>query len=152
VASREVVDHITFAAAHSFCSQVSSRSSDLTLHHTTPQASDNTHDHMTKDDYASIGGSLKLKGVQGSKIDKKKKKKKKATATAKEEIEVVESTAEQPSENPLRESESKERSEIDGPINDHSESEEAVDLSLVGKTAAERRHEERRKRRVRSTS
>ena len=83
------------------------------------------------DEYAAAtGGTLKLKGVQGSKIDKKKKKKKKeeeaTPATPHGAADVTESGTAADAES---------RDEHDGAAN-------------VGKTEAERRHEEMRRKRV----
>ncbi|KAF8251272.1 DUF1754-domain-containing protein [Wilcoxina mikolae CBS 423.85] len=75
---------------------------------------------MGKEDYASTGGALKLKGTKDGGISKKKKKKKSATASKK-------SASAEPAENQPTVEEEKED-----------------DDPYAGKTEAERRFEERR--------
>ncbi|KAI9845018.1 MAG: hypothetical protein M1837_005162 [Sclerophora amabilis] len=94
---------------------------------------------MGEDDYAVAGGSLKLKGVKESKVEKKRKKRKAKTPGAGNESitdQVISPEAEK-----------------DGADEDavHSESKDgtnkAEDLQ-AGKTESERRHEEKKRRRL----
>ncbi|KAF8545313.1 hypothetical protein BDD12DRAFT_1916 [Trichophaea hybrida] len=78
---------------------------------------------MGKEDYASTGGALKLKGTKDGGISKKKKKKKPATASKK-------SASAEPVEPPENQPTVEEEQEDDDPY--------------AGKTEAERRFEERR--------
>ncbi|KAI9813454.1 MAG: hypothetical protein M1827_004129 [Pycnora praestabilis] len=103
---------------------------------------------MVKDDFVSASGPLKLKGVTSSKIDKKKRKKK-ATSSA-EDTERVASPATEKSpagktedvEKALRE----EDEEGDTPGTARLLEEESI--GHTGKTEAEKRHEEMRRRRL----
>ncbi len=94
---------------------------------------------MPADDYTPpIRGALKLKGVKDSKIDKKKKKKRKAA----EDSDVP--------------SKSKEPATTDQDGDEKTgESEELEELGAVvmgsGKTGAEMRHEEMKRKRVRDS-
>ena len=102
---------------------------------------------MGADEYTAVaGGSLKLKGVKDSKIDKKKKKKrrqleddssKEPAKPAKGQVEEFDTDgASKPNEWTLRDALAEEDAEHeDTPIG-------------AGKTEAERRHEERRRKRV----
>ena len=102
---------------------------------------------MGADEYAAVAsGSLKLKGVKDSKIDKKKKKKRKQVEDdpSKEPAEIAKgqgelldtNAASKPSERTLGEALAEEDAENEGrPLG-------------AGKTEAERRHEERRRKRV----
>jgi protein FAM32A len=88
------------------------------------------------DEYAAAtSGTLKLKGVQGSKIDKKKKKKRKKKEGEEEEAKPAtpEATADVTESGTAADAEG--RHESDG-------------AAYVGKTEAERRHEEMRRKRV----
>ena len=93
---------------------------------------------MGGDEYAAAGGSLKLKGVKDSKVDKKRKKKK---AKAQPENETIDqtTTAEAGEEHPVRSRE--------GSLGIRASGEVSTAL-IVGKTEAERRHEEMRRKRV----
>ena len=87
---------------------------------------------MPSDDNATTGGSLKLKGVQGSKIHKKKKRKKAKEGEIEKSVAVRERS---------EQAESSEKP--------HSETEaDAADLVSVGKTEAEKRYEEVKRKRV----
>ena len=98
---------------------------------------------MGKGDYAAAGGSLKLKGVKDSKVEKKKKKRKfevldadkGSTTGPTDEItsEVSDGKAKQPSP-------------------DMGQDATEDDLASVGKTEAEKRHEEMRRQRVSALS
>lgn len=121
---------------------------------------------MPHDDYtASTGGSLKLKGVNpASKISKPHKKKRPKPPQPAESSGTALGTAKQAEKEGGDEivgerylskndgSEQRENEEVDGKslgVGDGRErSEEGVILGAVGKTEAERRHEERRRRRV----
>jgi protein FAM32A len=96
---------------------------------------------MVKDDYASAGGrgSLKLKGVKDSKIDKKKKKKSKKLNL---EGEAGGKASASPAPANDEQAGSAKLVDEDGLLDDDVESE------LVGKTEAERRHAEMQRKRV----
>ncbi|KAI9792671.1 MAG: hypothetical protein M1816_001770 [Peltula sp. TS41687] len=97
---------------------------------------------MGKEDYATAGGSLKLKGVKDSKVDKKKKKKK-AKSDVVEETEKKQAAASNNKHEGKKE---------DKDPSAEAEEQEAImpeDLaSSVGKTEAERKHEEMRRQRL----
>ncbi|KZF23555.1 DUF1754-domain-containing protein [Xylona heveae TC161] len=97
---------------------------------------------MGKDEYATTGGSLKLKGVQGGKVEKKKKKKPKppsAEATdASKEIERKDS--------PAREKE--ERSDTATAEQSGNDSENRDGFAHESKTAAEKKYLEMRRKRL----
>jgi protein FAM32A len=87
---------------------------------------------MPTDDYATTGGSLKLKGVQGSKIHKKKKKKKSKEGDVEKSVAIQEQSE-----------------QAEGSEKPHSETEaDTEDLKFVGKTEAEKRYEEVKRKRV----
>jgi len=94
---------------------------------------------MGKDEYAAAGGSLKLKGVKDSKIDKKKKKKK---ATAPEER--------QPSSDRAVSASAEEHTEPGETALSEREKSASVDVrdSTPPKTEAERRYEEMKRKRL----
>lgn len=102
---------------------------------------------MGGESYAAAGGSLKLKGVVGSKIEKKKKKKRKVPdeVLEKSETEAI-PTATSPGEQDVRRSRSK------SPGDDAEKDAVAVAVAVseadLGKTEAERRHDEMRRQRV----
>lgn len=89
---------------------------------------------MGTEDYATAGGTLKLKGVKDSKVEKKKKKKK-----SKLDIEDREKQA------TSHKHEGKEDKGHSGEADQEAMSE---DVASVGKTEAERKHEEMRRQRV----
>lgn len=91
---------------------------------------------MGKEDYATTGGTLKLKGVKDSKVEKKKKKKKPKPETE------TEDTEKQPTSN------KHEGNEVEDPTRETDQDAMALDVAFVGKTEAERRHEEMRRQRV----
>lgn len=111
---------------------------------------------MPHDDYtASAGGALKLKGVNSaSKISKPHKKKRPKPRQPAESSDTVLGTGKQAEKTVGDEfegslsktggSEQSDNDEVDG----KSMGEEGVILKAVGKTEAERRHEERRRKRV----
>ena|SRR2546430_5798997 len=104
---------------------------------------------MMKDDYASAGGSLKLKGVKDAKIDKKRKKKKQPKADGNVEDSGRANSAEASGDRPASDREPTrdnvdEDNEIDAKGSEIERSERSVD----GKTQAERRYEEMRRKRV----
>ncbi|RPA93615.1 DUF1754-domain-containing protein [Choiromyces venosus 120613-1] len=85
---------------------------------------------MGKEDYISTGGSLKLKGVKDGGIKKKKKKKKPTTP------------------DPTSEQESREDSAKATNADGLEEREEEPEDPYAGKTEAERRFEERKRKRM----
>jgi len=95
----------------------------------------------TEDYTASVGGSLKLKGVKDSKVTKHKSKKKNKKAK------------DEQTDNATEEAKPKEQA-LDRALASEEEKEEGDDAQRqeeirgVGKTEAERRHEERRRKRV----
>ncbi|MCJ1251091.1 hypothetical protein MMC30_008322 [Trapelia coarctata] len=95
----------------------------------------------TEDYTASIGGSLKLKGVKDSKVTKHKGKKKHKKPKEEQNDGAPEGakTKEQALDRALASEEEKEKE-------DDAETQE--DIRGVGKTEAEKRHEERRRKRV----
>jgi FAM32A len=97
---------------------------------------------MPPDEYASTTrGTLKLKGVKDSKVDKKKKKKKKAEDTEGPARETELSAAPQGGEGALDNEGARQSSEArDGEDKDA--------IVGAGKTEAEIRHEDMRKKRV----
>ena len=108
---------------------------------------------MPTDEYASAaGGSLKLKGVNSSsKITKKKKKRPKSPDnTAYSNPEAPTQTSRQEDGDPAEEAS---RAENDKRVERESDGQPAMENEVVapnrGKTEAELRHEERRRRRVR---
>jgi protein FAM32A len=114
---------------------------------------------MAKEDFATPGGSLKLKGVQNSKVDKKKKKKKRPQEQQQQprstnsELEGTHSRSPgRPTagENADREEKSAGR-ETDGK-EERTDAEEGAEEKdgepYTGKTEAEERHEEMRRKRV----
>lgn len=117
---------------------------------------------MPHDDYtASTGGALKLKGVgSASKISKTHKKKRpkppqpaefsdKTLGTEKQVEKVVEDETVGERRLSMKDgSEQRENDEVDETRMGEEEVEEGVILRAVGKTEAERRHEERRRKRV----
>lgn len=86
------------------------------------------------DDYKPAGGALKLKGVQGGKIEKKKKKKKKFKPAEEGEDVVVKKDLGVQEEGNSESGKGKEKAK-ESPI-------------IVGKTEAEKRFEEMREKRV----
>lgn len=92
---------------------------------------------MGEDEYTAVGGGLRLKGVQGGKIEKKKKKKKKVKAEAEGEGKGVEKREREESEGSSK-----------GKEGSPSKKEKEEEPIYVGKTAAERRFEEMKEKRV----
>jgi protein FAM32A len=90
------------------------------------------------DDYASMGGTLKLKGVKDAKIDKKRKKKKQPKAEGNNDDLAGSSSAEA----------SGDRLAATNEENEIQPERKANEKSSDGKTQAERRHEEMRRKRV----
>lgn len=115
---------------------------------------------MPHDDYtASAGGALKLKGVNSaSKISKPHKKKRPKPPQPAESSDTVLGTGKQAEkvvgdefEGSLSKrggSEQRDNDEVDGKSMGEEGGGEGVILKAVGKTEAERRHEERRRKRV----
>lgn len=96
---------------------------------------------MPSSDYANaVGGGLKLKGAKDAGVDKKKKKKKPKLETT-EPKETPEKDAEQSAvQKALAEEEKDDTSALTN--------QQELDLKEYGKTEAQRRHEERRRKRV----
>ncbi|KAH0565064.1 hypothetical protein GP486_001546 [Trichoglossum hirsutum] len=94
---------------------------------------------MGGDEYAAAGGSLKLKGVKDSKVDKKRKKKKAAKVQPENETDGDQSST---TKNATTADES------GGGSAGASDGREASAASSLGKTEAERRHEEMRRKRL----
>lgn len=117
---------------------------------------------MPHDDYtASTGGALKLKGVgSASKISKPHKKKRpkpsqpaefsdRALGTEEQAEKVVEDESVGERSLSMKDrSEQRKNDEVDGMRMGEEDVKEGVILRTVGKTEAERRHEERRRKRV----
>ena len=95
----------------------------------------------TEDYTASVGGSLKLKGVKGSKVTKHKgkKKNKKPKDDTNDAATEGAKTKEQALDEALASEEEKEMEDDIG---------RQEEIRGVGKTEAEKRHEERRRKRV----
>lgn len=95
----------------------------------------------TEDYTASVGGSLKLKGVKDSKVTKQKSKKK----NKKPKDEPTDNSAEEAKakEQALDRALASEEEERDG-----DDAQRQEEIRGVGKTEAEMRHEERRRKRV----
>jgi len=95
----------------------------------------------TEDYTASVGGSLKLKGVKDSKVTKQKGKKKNKKPKEEQNDSAAEGvkTEEQALDRVLASEEEKEKEE-DSQIHE--------DTRDLGKTEAEKRHDERRRKRV----
>ena len=103
---------------------------------------------MVIDDYTSAaGGSLKLKGVKDSKIDKKKKKKKKTQPEDNPTKGSATSDLNQ-DEDPTHSADSDSRRKMLGNALAEEDGENEGRPLGAGKTEAERRHEERRRKRV----
>lgn len=101
---------------------------------------------MPSSDYSSaIGGGLKLKG-SSSGIDKSKKKKKKSSKPNTE----ADSNEKTTSKDPENSQSALQKALAD--TDDTSKSPDATEITTYGKTEAQRRYEERRKKRVRSPS
>ncbi|PWW78622.1 DUF1754-domain-containing protein, partial [Tuber magnatum] len=94
---------------------------------------------MGKEDYISTGGSLKLKGVKDGGIKKKKKKKKSSTPDPTSELKSRDASAKATSADGLEEREKEEEG---------GEEEEEEEGPYAGKTEAERRFEERKRKRL----
>ena len=107
---------------------------------------------MGTEDYTAVGGgSLKLKGVKGSRVEKQKKKKKRAkdaepTDTSKDAGRASD-TEESKKVEASNDREVALRKALDEELADP---EDEKQFHGVGKTEAERRHEERRRKRVSS--
>ena len=104
---------------------------------------------MGSDEYTAItGGTLKLKGVKDARITKPKKKKKTTGVDDEEKGKKSESAAGK--DTALAEKSSRQK-EIDQALADEMDKEEQEDQPApgAGKTEAERRYEERRRKRVR---
>jgi protein FAM32A len=97
---------------------------------------------MAGDEYAATGGSLKLKGVKDSKIDKKRKKKKVKAQPENETAGDKAATAEATTEGEEHLVKSREES-----LGTRRDGEASAPL-IIGKTEAERRHEEMKRKRV----
>ncbi|KAI9784597.1 MAG: hypothetical protein M1839_001819 [Geoglossum umbratile] len=97
---------------------------------------------MAGDEYAAAGGSLKLKGVKDSKVDKKRKKKKVKAQPENETASDNIATAEATTEGEKRSVKSRE-----GSLGAIANGEASTPL-IIGKTEAERRHEEMRRKRL----
>ena len=106
---------------------------------------------MGSGDYTAVtNGALKLKGVKGSRIDKPKKKKKRAkesTPTDQPKDTADGSDVEGAGKDLGNELEKTLKKALDEELADPEDGESTLG---VGKTEAERRHEERRRKRVRS--
>ncbi|KAI9866079.1 MAG: hypothetical protein M1813_001640 [Trichoglossum hirsutum] len=98
---------------------------------------------MGGDEYAAAGGSLKLKGVKDSKVDKKRKKKK-----VKAQPENETASDQQPAERTSTTDEGGGADESREGSTGASISREASAPSSIGKTEAERRYEEVRRKRL----
>ena len=98
---------------------------------------------MPSSDYTNaIGGGLKLKGAKDAGVDKKKKKKKaKADATESKPADAAEKEIELSG---VQKTLAQEENEDDKDVVKQQESE----VKEYGKTEAQRRHEERRRKRV----
>lgn len=97
---------------------------------------------MGEEDYRSTGsGGLKLKGVKDGRVDKKHKKKK-GKVSPKPDAEKEDLPGSQILDEPLRDDDRGTKSDAE----QHTPSEEAGET--VGKTEAERKHEETRRKRV----
>jgi protein FAM32A len=94
---------------------------------------------MGKEDYVSTGGSLKLKGVMDGGIRKKRKKKKPPTPDPASELKSCDASAKDVSTHGLEERREEEEEE---------EEEEELEDPYAGKTEAERRFEERKRKRL----
>ena len=95
---------------------------------------------MGKDEYATAGGALKLKGAKNAGIDKKRKRKK-------------EQTPAQPTENKQTNPAEEPTSDLDTIAHGQDvavkqQKQERESQEAAGKTEAEKRHEETRRRRV----
>lgn len=104
---------------------------------------------MGSDEYTAVtGGTLKLKGVKDARITKPKKKKKTTGVDDEEKGSKSESAAGR--DTALAEKSSRQK-EIDQALADEMDKEEQEDQPVpgAGKTEAERRYEERRRKRVR---
>ncbi|KAI9835085.1 MAG: hypothetical protein M1819_002637 [Sarea resinae] len=98
---------------------------------------------MAKDDYAAAGGSLKLKGVKDSKIDKKKKKKKPKQTEARDSASADRLTSADSEAAALAKSDSGTHG-----VESAEKGDDRDDLVVVGKTEAEKRHDEMRRKRL----
>ncbi|KAH0545152.1 hypothetical protein FGG08_000764 [Glutinoglossum americanum] len=98
---------------------------------------------MARDEYAAAGGTLKLKGVKDSKVDKKRKKKK-VKAQPENETTSNQATAE---EDMTAGEEKRPEASRDGSLGARASSEASAPL-MIGKTEAERRHEEMKRKRI----
>ena len=107
---------------------------------------------MGTEDYTAVtGGSLKLKGVKGSRIEKpKKKKKKKQQAKESSSGNSPKETAHDPVTHDTSAELETERGKFLMKALDEelARPEDDEHMQRVGKTEAERRHEERRRKRV----
>ncbi|KAI9781047.1 MAG: hypothetical protein M1835_004369 [Candelina submexicana] len=97
---------------------------------------------MAEDDYAASGGSLKLKGAKGGRVEKKKKKKKSRSEPSKSDRPA---SAEPASPSPAKASSVD--SKLDLPKEMSPGTQEVIG-SYAGKTEAEIRHEEMRRKRL----
>ncbi|KAF8475894.1 hypothetical protein BDZ91DRAFT_769852 [Kalaharituber pfeilii] len=95
---------------------------------------------MVSGDYAAASGRLKLKGVKDSRIDKKKKKKKKE----KEKSVDPEAGSSEQKQNKLGD----EKTEVENERGEREGTEGRERDRWTGKTEAERRFEERKRRRL----
>lgn len=102
---------------------------------------------MPSDDYtaAPSSGKLKLKGVTGSKIEKKKKKKSKDKERSKDKPELAVEKKARDGEDEGKRGSAEDEFEI-------REEDEDVDAVGITKTPAELRHEEMKRKRVRRLS
>ncbi len=108
---------------------------------------------MAGEGYTTAGGALKLKGVVGSKVDKKKKKKRKVEgdlaahrATSEAASAVVGSKGEEAEEHTVSGAVAEDAVSSGAALAEETAS--PVDDSMAGKTEAERKHEELRRQRV----
>lgn len=111
------------------------------------------HLTMPKDDYTSAaGGGLRLKGVSGSKITKHKKKRPRQPETEKRASSAKPDAEASESQDPIQTDEGKDKvltktsPASEDKIDNHERSKDRSEVR--GKTEAELRHEERRRKRV----
>lgn len=105
---------------------------------------------MPKDDYSAVaGGRLKLKGVSDARVDKKKKKKKDKSKSKEADKDKSRESSEAPPKAITEGGDSGEADKSERRSKSRSRSRSVSEVPLhVGKTEAERRFEERKRRRL----
>lgn len=108
---------------------------------------------MPPSDYTSTGGGLKLKGAKDANVDKKRNKKKKKTKDKDRTASISKDPSPHPPDPEAADKSTSSSSKAAQALQDEEESIQTQDVSArevrdFGKTEAQRRHEERRRKTV----